>query len=186
MKIIIIGSSTGGPYIIESILSEFPVLPLTIIIVQHLPPTFTKTFKNHITSFTKMEVIIADKETRIKEQQIIIAPAGHHLIVKNNRYFQLDDGEKLHGVRPAVDLTMMSMQKLNNDKIMGIILTGMGRDGAEGLIHLHQCGGITIVQDPATAPIKSMPQASIKTGIVDFVLTPEQIREKIIAFGNDN
>lgn len=182
MKIVIIGSSTGGPYILEKILAGFPLLKVAIIIVQHLPPTFTRTFRNHIAALTQMEVIIINENSPLTEEKIFIAPAGSHLLLEKNRIFKLDNNEKIHGVRPAVDMTLLSIQKRTEDKIMGIILTGMGRDGANGLYHLHKIGGITIAQDPLTSPIKSMPQAAIETGEIDHILNPDQIREKIISF----
>lgn len=182
MKIIIIGSSTGGPYILEKILSGFPIINVAIIIVQHLPSTFIHTFRNHIAALTKMEVLIAHKENPLSEKKIFIAPAGFHLHLHNNRTFLLNSGEKLHGVRPAVDHTLLSFQKRSEDKILGIILTGMGRDGADGISYLHRIGGVTIAQDPNTAPIKSMPLASIETGEIEHILIPDQIREKMISF----
>ncbi|MCA1917304.1 CheB methylesterase domain-containing protein [Methanospirillum hungatei] len=182
MKIIIIGSSTGGPYILESVFSDFPVVNAAIVIVQHLPPAFTRTFASHISSFGKMPVSIASDGEILTAPHIYIAPAGQHLLIKNNRTFALNNSEKLHGVRPAVDLTMLSMQKKPDDSIMGIVLTGMGRDGADGIYFLHTLGAVTIAQDPATAPIKSMPQAAIETGKVDFILTPDKIRDAIIHF----
>ncbi len=182
MKIIIIGSSTGGPYILESVFSNFPVVNAAIIIVQHLPPTFTRTFNTHISSLTKMPVSVASEGEKITEPHIYIAPAGQHLLIKNNRTFVLNDDDKLHGVRPAVDRTMLSMQKRTDDPIMGIVLTGMGRDGADGIYYLHKLGAVTIAQEPATAPIKSMPQAAIETGEVDYIFTPEKIKNFIINF----
>ena len=182
MKIIIIGSSTGGPFILESVFSDFPVIHAVIIIVQHLPPTFTKAFYKHIFSLTKMPVSIVSEGEKIKKPHIYIAPAGKHLLIANNRTFSLSDKEKLHGVRPAVDLTMMSMLKRTEDSIMGIVLTGMGRDGADGINYLHNLGATTIAQEPATAPIKSMPQSAIETGLIDLILTPDKIRDAIISF----
>jgi two-component system chemotaxis response regulator CheB len=77
---------------------------------------------------------------------------------------------------------MMSMLKRSEDSLMGIVLTGMGRDGADGINYLHSLGAVTIAQDPSTAPIKSMPQAAIETGQVDLILTPDQIRDAIVSF----
>ena len=182
MKIIIVGSSTGGPYILESIFSDFPVVNAAIIIVQHLPPTFTRTFTSHITTLTTMPVSVASEGEKITEPHIYIAPAGQHLLIKNNRTFALNDDDKLHGVRPAVDRTMLSIHKRTDDSIMGIVLTGMGRDGADGTYYLHKLGAVTIAQEPATAPIKSMPQAAIETGEVDLIITPEKIRNAMITF----
>lgn len=184
MKIIIIGSSTGGPFILEQVFAQFPVVPAAIIIIQHLPPSFIQPFRNHIAALTQMETRVIEDGSRISEKKIFIAQAGYHLLLVNNRDCMLDSGVKIHGVRPAIDRTMLSMQKRTDDHLMGIILTGMGQDGAEGMIHLHSCGAVTIVQDPGTAPIKSMPMAAIETGQIDHILPPDIIREKMIEFGS--
>jgi two-component system, chemotaxis family, protein-glutamate methylesterase/glutaminase len=183
MKIIIIGSSTGGPYILEQIFSGFPDLQLAIIIIQHLPASFIEVFRRHIISFTKMEVLVVEDHCVLSERKIFVAPSGFHLLINNNRICTLNLDDKMHGVRPAVDKTMLSLQKRKDDHLMGIILTGMGRDGADGIIHMHSCGAITIAQDPASSPIKSMPQAAIDTGHIDQICTPGCIRQKMIEFG---
>ena len=184
MKIVIIGSSTGGPQIIEEIFSGFPVLPLTIIVIQHISPNFIQVFKKHIMSFTQMETQVIVDGCKLSEKKILIAPAGFHLLINSNRICKLNSDEKIHGVRPAVDRTMLSLKKRENDTLMGIILTGMGRDGADGIIHMHSCGAVTIVQEPRTCPIKSMPQAAIETGHVDFIFSPDDIKKKLIEFGS--
>lgn len=184
MKIAIIGSSTGGPYILEVIFTHFPSVPIVIIIVQHLPQAFTETFKGHIAALTKMNVLVGTEGYHLKEGEIIIAPAGSHLILERNHSIHLDDGPKLHGVKPSIDNTMLSLQKNAGDHLTGIILTGMGQDGAAGMAHIKSLGGHTIVQDLQTAPIKSMPQAALDTGKVMEILSPEAIARALITFGS--
>jgi two-component system chemotaxis response regulator CheB len=184
MRITVIGSSTGGPYILEKIFSKFPVVRGVIILVQHLPHSFTPAFRNHISVLTNMNVIIPQSGHHIHEKEIIVAPAGQHLILEQNRTIVFTNGEKKHGVRPAVDCTMLSLVQQREDSLMGVILTGMGQDGAEGIVHIRNLGGHTIVQDPASCPIRSMPQAAIDTGKVNEILTPEKIREALIIFGS--
>lgn len=184
MKIAIIGSSTGGPYILEVIFAHFPVVPMVIIIVQHLPLAFTETFKGHIAALTPMKVLVGDAGHQLTEGEIIIAPAGKHLLLDHNRTIQLDDGEKLHGVKPSVDRTMLSLRRIEGDRLLGIVLTGMGQDGAAGIAHIKNIGGHTIVQDPATAPIKSMPQSALDTGKTMEILPPTEITKALIRFGS--
>ena len=172
MKIIIIGSSTGGPFILEQILSG----------LSSLPPSFTDAFRKHICEQVRMPVEVGEKDQILRDHRIIIGPPGHHLLLDQNRRIILDDRPKLHGVKPAVDLTMLSMKRRHDDHLMGVILTGMGQDGTAGIVHMHEIGGLTIAQLPETSPIKSMPQSAIDTGKVDKILNPADIREAIITF----
>jgi len=184
MRIAVIGSSTGGPFILETILSQFPRLFAVIIIVQHLPGNFTETFRSHISILTAMKVMIASDNQQISEGEILVAPAGKHLILEKNRIIRFHEGEKLHGVRPAADCTMLSLINRVDDKLAGIVLTGMGQDGANGIVHISNLKGLTIVQDPMTAAIMSMPQSAIETGKVREILSPAEIREALIRFGS--
>ncbi|HWQ67889.1 MAG TPA: chemotaxis protein CheB [Methanospirillum sp.] len=184
MRIAVIGSSTGGPYILEKIFTNFPKIPAAIIIVQHLPLAFTKTFQTHISSLTSMAVNVASSGYSLHEGEILIAPSGKHLVLDHNRRVLLQDGEKVHGVKPAIDCTMLSLHSFTEDRLCGIVLTGMGQDGAAGVAHIRNLGGTTIAQDPGTSPIRSMPQAAIDTGKVLEVLAPEGIRQALISFGN--
>lgn len=184
MRIAIIGSSTGGPYILEQIFTGFPVIPVSIIIIQHLPAAFTRAFKGHITALTPMKVRIPSVGDVLTEGEILIAPAGTHLILDHNRKIGFEDSERLHGVKPSIDKTMLSLQMRREDHLAGIILTGMGQDGAAGIAHIHGLGGLTIVQDPATAPIKTMPLAALDTRKVTEILTPAGITRALIQFGS--
>lgn len=183
MRIAIIGSSTGGPYILEQIFSGFPQTPICIIIIQHLPGAFTPAFRGHIGALTPMKVIVPAAGDQLREGEIFIAPAGKHMILEHNRTIRLDDGEKLHGVKPAIDRTMLSLEKRHEDHLAGIILTGMGQDGAAGIAHIKDLGGLTIAQDLATSPIKSMPQSAMDTRKITEILNPSGITRALIRFG---
>lgn len=186
MRIAIIGSSTGGPYILEQIFTGFPPVPVCIIVIQHLPAAFTQSFKGHIAALTSMKARVPSEGDVLTEGEILIAPAGKHLILHHNRKISFEDSEKLHGVKPAIDKTMLSLQKRLDDHLAGFILTGMGQDGAAGIAHIKNLGGLTIVQDPATAPIKSMPQAALDTRKVTEILPPAGITRALIHFGSGN
>jgi two-component system chemotaxis response regulator CheB len=185
MRLVIIGSSTGGPYILEQIFTQFPVIPAVIIIVQHLPQNFTDTFCKHLGMLARMQVRIATHLYQFHEGEILIAPAGKHLVLSNNRSIMLQDGDKLHGVKPAADYAMLSLHQREEDHLAGVVLTGMGQDGAVGIAHIKKLGGHTIAQDPTTSPIKSMPQAAIETGKITDVLSPAEITMALIQFGLD-
>ena len=182
MKIIIIGSSTGGPFILEQVFHDFPKVHAAVIIVQHLPPAFNSSFRNHISVLTQMNVLTAEHGMHISEGSIYLAPSGTHLFLEKNRFVILKDGLKVHGVKPAVDCTMSSLIQTKDDRFMGVILTGMGQDGTEGIVHMDSLGATIIVQDPSTAPIASMPQSAIDTGKVRYILPPDRIKESIIQF----
>lgn len=131
-----------------------------------------------------MNVLIGSEGHQISEKEIIIAPAGSHLTLEKNRIIHLIDGEKQHGVRPAADYTMVSLKHRVDDRLVGVVLTGMGQDGAAGIAHINDLNGFTIAQDPHTAPIRSMPQSAIETGKVTEILSPKGIREALIRFGS--
>ena len=179
--IIIIGSSTGGPQVLERIFSRVPRLTAAVIIVQHLSSTFVPMLCTHIHQACNVPVIIPTQGETILPGKIYIAPAGRHMRLSRELSCTFSDTEKIHGVRPSIDVTMQSVCPGN--ETMGILLTGMGEDGAQGIMHIKKLGGTTIVQDPATCAIRSMPLAAIATGGVEGVLTPDAIADRISAFG---
>ena len=183
-NIIIIGSSTGGPIILEQIFSGLPKMPVVILIVQHLRPFFMSDFQSHIQVQTGMQVTIPKEGQIIEGGYVYIAQADKHMILQKNRMISFIESEKVNSVRPSIDVTMKSLKKDKNISILGIILTGMGRDGTEGMQYLKSIGGITIAQDPSTASIRTMPINAISTGIVDTICTPDGIKQAILNFAN--
>jgi two-component system chemotaxis response regulator CheB len=179
MKILIIGSSTGGPRILFDIFSDIPKLPLSIIIVQHMPQSTTPRLAKRLSQICKLEVAIPESGTKINPGCLYVAPGDYHLILVNNERILLDSSEKVNYVRPSIDVTLFSLKENHDIQLFGIILSGMGNDGAEGMAYLKGIGGHTIVQDPGSCIIKSMPEAALNTGKIDVVLTPGQIHEFI-------
>jgi len=139
-----------------------------------------KSLCDTLNSLTEMDVRIACHGETIQPGVVHFAPSEIHLEIVNNRIIQLVNSPKVCFVRPSVDVTMKSVEKTNGDNIIGIIMTGMGRDGAEGLIHIKSIGGTTFAQDEETSVVWGMPKAAINTGHVDYVLSPEDIRDKLI------
>ena len=145
-----------------------------------MPKFVNDSFTRRLNQLTDMSVKIAEDGEYIKTGKVYVAPSEQHLKLINNRIIRLFHGEKVNFVCPSIDVTMKSLKKMADDKIIGIILTGMGRDGAEGISHVKEVGGITIAQDEETSIIYGMPKEAFKTGNVDLVLSTGKIREKLV------
>ena len=158
-----------------------PLLDASIVLVQHMIKCANKTLCETLNSLTEMEVKIACHGESMKPGVVYFAPSEIHLELINNKIIQLVDGPKVCFVRPAVDVAMKSVRKATEDNITGIIMTGMGKDGTEGLSHIKSIGGATFAQNEDTSVIWGMPKAAIDTGKVDYVLSPEDIRNKLIS-----
>lgn len=181
-KLIIIGSSAGGPRVLKDIFHEVPRLKASIIVVQHMPKFINESICEMIGDQSQMKVRLARHGDLLEEGIVYVAPSENHLRLINNRQVELYDGEKVNYVCPSIDLAMQSLQKKTGQSLMGVILTGMGRDGAEGIQHIKKLGGVTVAQNEETSVIFGMPKEAIATGAVDWVLDPIQIRNKLIVY----
>ncbi|MBT4153134.1 MAG: chemotaxis response regulator protein-glutamate methylesterase [Candidatus Magasanikbacteria bacterium] len=181
--VVIIGSSTGGPPVVEDILLALPQsIKAPIIIVQHMPAFFTKTFAQRLDRLVPFDVKEAYEGAVLHGGSVYIAPGGKHLrLGKKNgsSVCLLTDEDPVHGLKPSIDVTMQSAAPLFKEKIIGIELTGMGKDGQSGMKDIKKHGGLTLVQNPYSAVIASMPQSVIDAGAADEILSPKQIAEKI-------
>jgi len=180
-NIIIIGSSAGGPRILKELFTGFPRINAAIVIVQHMPEFINMSFTGSLNECTDMNVILAEHGDHLESGSIYIAPSSRHLVLRNNTQVQLIDGEKINFVCPAVDATLMSLKPEPGINFIGVILTGMGRDGASGISYIKRMAGITIAQDEKTSIIYGMPKEAFATGDIDFVLSTEMIKTKLIA-----
>lgn len=180
MNIMIIGSSAGGPRILKEIFTDLPLLNGCIVIVQHMPKFINESFCRTLNQTTGMDVQIAKEDDVLHAGRVYIAPSEVHLELINNRTIRLIRSEKVNFVRPSIDVTMKSVQRKSGYSIIGVILTGMGKDGAAGIRHLNEIGGITIAQDEETSIIYGMPREAVATGNIDYILTPPKIKEKFI------
>ncbi|RKX71251.1 chemotaxis response regulator protein-glutamate methylesterase [candidate division WOR-3 bacterium] len=175
-----IGSSTGG---VRALMATIPYLPDdfpgAVMIVQHMPKEFTASFAERLNRSSKLKVSEARGGEEIREGQIFIAPGGFHMIVKNRR-IQLTHDPPIWGVRPAIDCLLPGIADNFTHSAIGVILTGMGRDGSEGIKRIKEKGGRTIAEDPRTAFIGSMPQNAIKTGCIDYILPLGSVVKKIV------
>ena len=179
-RIIIIGSSTGGPATLQKVLSEIPTdIAAGILIVQHMPKGFTKQFAERLSKTTGFSVKEAEEGDVIKDGMIFMAPGDYHMTVQPNRKIHLDSSEKRFGVRPAINMTMISASEVFGSNIVGVILTGMGHDGGFGMKSIKKRGGHTIVQNKETCVIFGMPKSVIDLNAADFVLPLDDIPKKI-------
>jgi two-component system chemotaxis response regulator CheB len=178
-NLLIIGSSTGGARILEELFSQLPRLNASIIIVQHITPIIDEAFVASLARTTAMPVSLAMEGEPLKSGHLYIAPGGIHLTVDNNHRIRLVDGEKVNSVRPSIDVAMKSLVRPTTGRLAGVILTGMGSDGAAGIAYVKQLGGVTIAQDKNSSIIYGMPKAAVETGMIDFVLSTADIAKKL-------
>jgi len=181
---LLIGSSTGGPKMVERVLSELPAAAeFRILIVQHMPEGFTNRFATRIDSRSEYTVREATDGDRIGSGEALVAPGGKHLVVSNyhsgRMRVKLTEDPPVNSVRPAVDVTMASAANVITDPMIGVILTGMGQDGAAGITELKAVGAKTIAQDENTSAVFGMPKRAVETGDVDTVLPIDDIPDGI-------
>jgi two-component system chemotaxis response regulator CheB len=178
--LIIIAASTGGPQSIYILLSQLPKnFPSSIIIIQHMPEGFTEPFAKRLNQKCKIKVKEAINDDILKEGEALIAPGGFHLELDSNNRIKLNKKPPFHGIRPSADITMNSASEVFNGKIIVIILSGMGKDGAIGIRNIKRKGGIIIAQDKESSVIHGMPKAAFDTGFVDYVLPLSKIPGKL-------
>lgn len=181
-KVVVIGASTGGPQALEIILASLPRdFPAAIIVVQHMSDGFIKGMTQWLQRSCPMNISIIENGSIIRPSQIFMAPEGKNLIVDKNGYFTLtnDNPQKILHV-PSVSFTMDSVANIYSDDTIGVILTGMGRDGADGIATIKDAGGTTIAQDEATSTVFGMNKVAIESGKVDLVLPIKDIAKKLI------
>lgn len=179
-KAIVIGSSAGGMETLGTILSQLPSdLPLAIIIVQHLNPKSTGYLPKYLDKLSPLRVKEADEKEDILAGFVYIAPANYHLLVEDDESLSLTIDQKVNFSRPSIDLLFESASDVYQDELIGIILTGANKDGSLGLKKIKDRAGLTIVEDPDTAIVNTMPKAAISTADVDYILKAEEIAEKI-------
>jgi two-component system chemotaxis response regulator CheB len=182
---LVIGSSTGGPKMVERLLAELPrEADFRVLVVQHMPEGFTARFAERIDAGSEYAVAEAADGEWIEGGHVRVAPGGTHLLVAEYRRgairLRLTDDPPVNSVRPSVDVTMRSAAEVVDDPLVGVVLTGMGRDGAAGISAIKDVGGRTIVQDEATAAVFGMPERAIATGDVDEILPIDEIPEGIV------
>jgi two-component system chemotaxis response regulator CheB len=182
---LVIGSSTGGPKMVEQVMAELPLAAgFRILIVQHMPEGFTGRFSERIDQRSEYDVMEATNGARLDGGEALVAAGDRHMEIKNYRNGRirvtLTEDPPVNSVRPAVDVTMSTAANVIADPLVGVILTGMGGDGADGIRDIKQAGGRTIAQDEATSAVYGMPKRAVETGCVDSVLPIDEIATGIV------
>ncbi|MEP6493044.1 MAG: chemotaxis response regulator protein-glutamate methylesterase [bacterium] len=176
---VVIACSTGGPRALAAIIPRLPrALPTAVLVVQHMPAGFTKSFAQRLDGMSPMLVTEAEDGEPVVNGHVYVAPGGFHMTVKDDGggpAIALDKTPALWGVRPAADLLFRSAATEFGAATLGVVLTGMGRDGAEGLRAVREGGGRAVVQDRASATIFGMPQAALTLAGADHVLPLTEI-----------
>lgn len=182
-KIIAIGTSTGGPRALQQVITNLPRdLPCGVVIVQHMPAGFTKSLAERLNSLSQVTVKEAENNDIISAGKVFIAPGNYHMTVENQgclRVVRLNQDPPLASHRPAVDILFDSVAKYGN-KVIAVVLTGMGSDGAKGLTRVKASGGYAIAEDKSTAVVYGMPKAVADLGLPDKVLPLEGIANELV------
>ena len=177
-KIIAIGASTGGTEALKKVLTVLPANAPGIVIVQHMPANFTAAFADRLDSLCQITVKEARDNDSVVPGLALIAPGNFHMILRRSgaRYYvEVKTGPMVHHQRPAVDILFKSAAKYAGANAIGVILTGMGADGAEGLLEMKTAGAETIAQDENSCVVFGMPKEAIKMGAADKVLPLDKI-----------
>ena len=183
-KVVAIGASTGGTEALKTLLETLPPDAPGIVIVQHMPEVFTRAFANRLDTLCSITVKEAESNDTILRGRALIAPGNHHLLLKRSgaRYYvEIKEGPLVCRHRPSVDVLFRSAARYAGQNAVGVILTGMGDDGARGMLEMKQAGAMTIAQDEATCVVFGMPNEAIKRGAVDEVLPLEAVAGAILA-----
>jgi two-component system chemotaxis response regulator CheB len=174
-RLVVIACSTGGPAALARLVPELRLGPQTaLVIVQHMPSGFTQALAEQLGEKSSFPVREASAGT-LSPGSAVVAPGGSHLLVERGGALRLSDAPPVHGVRPAADVTLSAAAQHYGPRCIGVVLTGMGKDGAKGLAAIKAAGGATLAQDKGTSTVYGMPKAAIELGVVDTVAPLERI-----------
>jgi len=186
-KIIAIGASTGGTVALEYIIERLPKNLPPIVVVQHMPVNFTYQFAKRLDELSELTIKEAEEDELIQVGHVYIAPGGKHMVVDRkgaSLFIALKDDERVNFQKPAADVLFTSVARYAGKNALGILLTGMGKDGAAGLLEMKNAGARTIAQDEATSIVWGMPRAAVEMGAALEVLSLDDIVKAIIIFSS--
>ncbi len=184
-KVVVVGASTGGPRALSTLIPQIPQeLDAALLIVQHMPVGFTKPLAERLDQISHLKVKEASHGDALLIGSALLAPGGYHLELINKRRVTLSKGKKIHGVRPAVDATMASAAEYYGRSVVGVVLTGMGKDGRDGALSIRQGGGVVIAEDKSSCVVWGMPRSVVEAEAADWVVPLEGIGSKIIELVN--
>ena len=176
LRVVVIASSTGGPAALVRVL---PTLRLAdnaaLLVVQHMPAGFTAALADQLSERAGYRVREAEEGDALEPGLALVAPGGKHLVVERSGRVSLSNEPAVHGVKPAADVTLKSAAQAYGARTVGVVLTGMGRDGALGLAAVKAAGGRTLAQDRGSSTVYGMPRAAVEMGVVDEVVTLDHV-----------
>jgi two-component system, chemotaxis family, protein-glutamate methylesterase/glutaminase len=179
-KVVVIGSSTGGPRALNLLVPALPAnLPAAVLIVQHMPAGFTRSLAERLDSLSQLKVKEAEPGDQLEIGRVLLAPGGFHLLINDQGQVTLNQNPTVHGVRPAIDVTMVSVVKKYKSSVVSVILTGMGNDGTNGSALVSQSGGYVIGEDESTCVVYGMPRSVFEAGVTNEVVPLDQIARAI-------
>lgn len=180
--VVMIGASTGGPGALSEIIPALSAdLPAPLVIVQHMPAGFTRSLSERLNSLSNLKVKEAEPGDKLLVGQALVAPGGFHMVLDEKERILLNQNPSVHGVRPAVDVTLNSLTRQLSGHVIGVILTGMGSDGALGASILRGAGGHVIAEHESTCVVWGMPRSVVEAGAASVVLPRPQIAKAIEA-----
>ncbi|MGL6159432.1 protein-glutamate methylesterase/protein-glutamine glutaminase [Microbulbifer sp.] len=183
-KLVVLGASTGGPEAIRQMLEPLPANSPAILIAQHMPGGFTRSFAERLDRLCRIRVKEAEDDERVLPGQVYIAPGDRHLKLARsgaNYTVQLDAGAPVNRHRPSVDVLFHSAAQHAGRNAIGVLLTGMGKDGAAGLLAMHRAGAPTLAQDEATSLVFGMPREAIALGAASEIVALEDVAPRVMA-----
>ena len=186
-KVIAMGASTGGTEALKSVLMEMPANSPGIVIVQHMPPRFTTAFANRLNGLCRIEVREAKDGDAVLPGTALIAPGNYHMLLKRvggTYYVEVKTGPLVFHQRPSVDVLFLSVARFAGANALGVIMTGMGRDGAAGLLEMKKAGAYTVAQDEASCVVFGMPKEAIRLGGAENIVSLSDIPRTLMNFLN--
>lgn len=182
-KVVALGTSTGGTKALQSILCALPHNCPGLVIVQHMPEHFTRSFADRLNDICAMQVAEAADGDSVLPGKALIAPGNHHMVLRRSgaRYFvQVKKGPLVSRHRPSVDVLFKSVARYAGANAVGMIMTGMGSDGAQGLLEMKNAGASTVAQDESSCVVYGMPKVAIELGAANFVVPLDQFPKKLM------
>jgi two-component system chemotaxis response regulator CheB len=186
-KVVVVGASTGGTEAIKDLLVALPLDAPGIVIVQHMPEIFTTAFSQRLNAMCHISVKEAETNDTVIRGRALIAPGNHHLLLKRSgaRYYvEIKEGPLVSRHRPSVDVLFRSAARYAGPNAIGVIMTGMGDDGAKGMLEMKEAGAMTIAQDEESCVVFGMPKKAIDLGAVDKVLPLQSIAGEVMREGS--
>jgi two-component system chemotaxis response regulator CheB len=182
-NLVAIGTSTGGTLALEALLTALPRISPGMVIVQHMPEKFTAAFAERLDNLCEIEVLEAKDGDKVIPGRALIAPGGRHMQLKRSgaQYVvEVSDGPLVNRHKPSVDVLFRSVARFAGRNAVGVIMTGMGDDGARGLKEMHDAGAYTLAQDEASCVVYGMPKEAVKLGGVDLSLPLSHLAGEIL------